>query len=127
MSESESISVSQMNLFCYDSLKHRWKENFEAVVGNPPYVKFQDTDDDTRTFFMSNYRTTQFGRYNLYFAFFELGLRILNPNGKLGYITPNNYFTSLSGESPRAFFRQERSIYRIVDFNATKVFMYKLV
>lgn len=122
LSESESISVSQMNLFCCDSLKHNWNEDFDAVVGNPPYVKFQDMDDDTRTFLMSNYRTTQFGTYNLYFAFFELGLRILKANGKLGYITPNNYFTSLSGESLRTFFRQERSIYRIVDFNATKVF-----
>ncbi|MGP1436085.1 MAG: HsdM family class I SAM-dependent methyltransferase [Phocaeicola sp.] len=122
LSESENISVSQMNLFCCDSLKHNWNENFDAVVGNPPYVKFQDMDDDTRAFLIANYRTTQFGTYNLYFAFFELGLRILKTNGKLGYITPNNYFTSLSGESLRAFFRQERSIYRIVDFNATKVF-----
>ena len=122
LSESESISVSQMNLFCCDSLKHDWNEDFDAVVGNPPYVKFQDMDNDTRAFLMSKYRTTQFGTYNLYFAFFELGLRILKANGKLGYITPNNYFTSLSGESLRAFFRQERSIYRIIDFNATKVF-----
>ena len=122
LSESENISVSQMNLFCCDSLKYNWNEDFDAVVGNPPYVKFQDMDDDTRAFLIDNYRTTQFGTYNLYFAFFELGLRILKADGKLGYITPNNYFTSLSGESLRAFFRQERSIYRIVDFNATKVF-----
>lgn len=122
LSESENISVSQMHLSCCDSLKYCWKDSFDVVVGNPPYVKFQDMDDDTRAFLASNYRTTQFGTFNLYFAFFELGLRILNPNGKLGYITPNNYFTSLSGESLRAFFRQERSVYKIVDFNATKVF-----
>ncbi len=122
LSDSETVSVSQMNLFCCDSLKYNWQEGFDAVVGNPPYVKFQDMDDDTRTFLINNYRTTQFGTYNLYFAFFELGLRILNSEGKLGYITPNNYFTSLAGESLRAFFRQERSIYRIVDFNAAKVF-----
>lgn len=122
VSNSENISVSQMNLLCCDSLKHNWNKDFDAVVGNPPYVKFQDMDDNTRTFLIENYRTTQFGTYNLYFAFFELGLRILKTNGKLGYITPNNYFTSLSGESLRAFFRQEQSIYRIVDFSATKVF-----
>lgn len=122
ISESETISVSQMNLICCDSLKYKWQEHFDAVVGNPPYVKFQDMDEDTRTFLINNYRTTQFGTYNLYFAFFELGLRILDSKGKLGYITPNNYFTSLAGESLRKFFCNERSIYRIIDFNATKVF-----
>lgn len=50
LSESENISVSQMNLFCCDSLKYNWNEDFDAVVGNPPYVKFQDMDDDTRAF-----------------------------------------------------------------------------
>lgn len=122
ISESESISVSQMNLLCCDSLKHKWQEHFDAVVGNPPYVKFQDMDEETRNFLIDNYRTTQFGTYNLYFAFFELGIQILTSNGKLGFITPNNYFTSLSGECLRKFFCDEKSIYRIVDFNATKVF-----
>lgn len=122
ISESEHISTSQMNLICCNSLKHEWHETFNAVVGNPPYVKFQDMDEETRTFLINNYRTTQFGTYNLYFAFFELGLRILDSKGKLGYITPNNYFTSLSGESLREFFCNEKSIYKIVDFNATKIF-----
>lgn len=122
ISESEKISVSQMNLVCCDSLKYKWQQCFDAVVGNPPYVKFQDMDEETRTFLIKNYRTTQFGTYNLYFAFFELGLRILDSKGILGYITPNNYFTSLAGENLRDFFCNEKSLYRIVDFNSTKVF-----
>lgn len=92
------------------------------MVGNPPYVKFQDLDGETRTFLLKSYKTTKLGTYNLYFAFFELGLNILKDNGKLGYITPNNYFTSLSGEPLRKFFQANRSINQIVDFASTKVF-----
>ena len=58
----------------------------------------------------------------MYFAFFELGLKLLSKNGRLGYITPNNYFTSLSGEPLRTFFQNKNCIYKIVDFNCTKVF-----
>lgn len=122
LSNNEVIEPSEMNLICCDSLKHSWPIKFDAVVGNPPYVKFQDMDDDTREFLLSKFKTTQFGTYNLYFAFFELGLQLLKETGKLGYITPNNYFTSLAGECLRSYFQYEQCLYQIVDFNATKVF-----
>lgn len=123
LSYNEVIEISDMNLICCDSLKQTWQQQkFDAVVGNPPYVKFQDMDNDTREFLLSKFKTTQFGTYNLYFAFFELGLQLLKETGKLGYITPNNYFTSLAGECLRSFFQNEQCLYQIVDFNATKVF-----
>ncbi|MDE5787578.1 MAG: SAM-dependent methyltransferase [Bacteroidaceae bacterium] len=122
LSHNEIIEISDINLICCDSLKQTWQQKFDAVLGNPPYVKFQDMDDDTRKFLLSKFKTTQFGTYNLYFAFFELGIQLLKETGKLGYITPNNYFTSLAGECLRSFFQNEQYLYQIVDFNATKVF-----
>ena len=122
LSNNEVIELSEMNLICCDSLKYNWNQKFDAVVGNPPYVKFQDMDEATREFLLSEFRTTQFGTYNLYFAFFELGLQVLKDSGVLGYITPNNYFTSLAGECLRSFFQDEQCVHQIVDFNSTKVF-----
>lgn len=122
LSEEENIEPEDIHLTCTDSLAHKWEMKFDAVVGNPPYVKFQDMDDTTREFLLKNYDTTKFGTYNLYFAFFELGLSLLNESGKLGYITPNNYFTSLAGENLRIYFQNTQSVYSIVDFGATKVF-----
>ncbi len=118
----EIINEGDIHIYTADSLRCDWPCKFDAVVGNPPYVKFQDLDDTTRIFLFETFSTTKLGTYNLYFAFFELGLKILNEDGKLGYITPNNYFTSLSGEPLRRFFQENKSIYKIVDFDATKVF-----
>ena len=118
----EVIDEGDIHIYTADSLRCSWPHKFDFVVGNPPYVKFQDLDNVTRTFLLESYQTTKLGTYNLYFAFFELGLSLLNEKGKLGYITPNNYFTSLSGEPLRQFFQNNRSIYQIVDFDATKVF-----
>ncbi|MDE6271992.1 MAG: N-6 DNA methylase [Muribaculaceae bacterium] len=118
----ENISVDEINIICCDSLRYNWNQKFDCIVGNPPYVKFQDMTDESRTFLSENWATTSFGTFNLYFAFFELGYNLLSDTGRLGYITPNNFFTSLAGESLRTYFQKHQCIYKIVDFNATKVF-----
>ena len=56
------------------------------------------------------------------FCFFELGYQLLKENGRLGYITPNNYFTSLAAKTLRGFFTSNKCVYRIVDFSHKKVF-----
>lgn len=119
---NENIEEDDINVICDDSLKRKWDIEFDGVVGNPPYVKFQDLDDITRSSLLEKWETTKYGTFNLYFAFFELGYKLLKDNGKLGYITPNNYFTSLSGEVLRQYFQQRECIYKIVDFNSTMVF-----
>lgn len=118
----EIITDNDFNLTKLDSIRNNWDMKFDAVVGNPPYVKFQDMDEELRDYLIKNFKTIQKGSYNLYFAFFELGYNLLGDKGKLGYITPNNYFTSLSGENLRSFFSSKKSINKIIDFNSKKVF-----
>ena len=122
MRKASTVKESSIKVECDNSLTRNWKHDYDAVIGNPPYVKFQDMRDETRDLLLSKYETTSFGTFNLYFAFFEIGHRLLRPNGTLGYITPNNYFTSLSGESLRKYFQDNNLVTRIVDFNSTKVF-----
>ena len=119
---NEIIEESDFNIFNQDSLKADWGNEFEVIVGNPPYVKFQDLSDENRTYLINNWKSIANGTFNLYFAFFELGHKLLSTNGKLGYITPNNYFTSLAGLSLRQYFLKNKCVTRIVDFRHKKVF-----
>lgn len=122
LQNGEILEESDFNLYHQDSLKSDWQMQFDNIVGNPPYVKFQDLADDSRTYLLQNWATVEGGTFNLYFAFFELGYKLLKENGKLGYITPNNYFTSLAGESLRRFFQKKQCVTRIIDFSHKKVF-----
>ncbi|MEW4924237.1 N-6 DNA methylase [Algibacter sp. 2305UL17-15] len=119
---NEIIEESDFNIYHQDSLKAKWENDFEIIVGNPPYVKFQDLSDDNRLYLINNWKSVENGTFNLYFTFFELGHKLLTKNGKLGYITPNNYFTSLAGLSLRQYFLQNKCVTRIVDFRHKKVF-----
>jgi adenine-specific DNA-methyltransferase len=122
LQNNEIIEESDFNIYNQDSLKANWGNEFEIIVGNPPYVKFQDLSDDNRLYLINNWKSIENGTFNLYFAFFELGHKLLTKNGKLGYITPNNYFTSLAGLSLRQYFLQNKCVTRIVDFRHKKVF-----
>jgi methylase of polypeptide subunit release factors len=127
----EDIEQIRFNLICDDSLKMDWKTElkdvitnggFDVVIGNPPYVKFQDLSEELRNRLFLDWKTLKSGTYNLYFAFFELGVDILKNSGILGYITPNNYFTSLAGVNLRKYFTSNRLLDRIIDFNHIKLF-----
>ncbi|WP_409034074.1 Eco57I restriction-modification methylase domain-containing protein [Runella sp.] len=45
LQHDEILEESDFNLFHQDSLKATWKLSFDTIVGNPPYVKFQDLSD----------------------------------------------------------------------------------
>jgi len=122
LQNDEQVIESDFNLFHQDSLRATWKSDFDNIVGNPPYVKFQDLTDDNRNYLSKHWTTVEGGTFNLYFAFFELGYKLLKPTGKLGYITPNNYFTSIAGEALRKYFLCQKCVTRIVDFSHRKVF-----
>ena len=122
LQNGELLSDIDFNLYHQDSLQAKWNDSFDNIVGNPPYVKFQDLTEENRIYLSKNWTTTEGGTYNLYFAFFELGYNLLNPTGKLGYITPNNFFTSLAGESLRKYFQNKKCVTRIIDFSHKKVF-----
>lgn len=118
----EHLKETDFNLYHQDSLRTNWKQKFDNIVGNPPYVKFQDLSDENRNYLIKHWTTVEGGTFNLYFAFFELGYKLLKPTGKLGYITPNNYFTSLAGEALRRYFQHQKCVTRIIDFSHKKVF-----
>lgn len=130
LENGEILYESDFNLYCGDSLQTDWKQvfplssdgRFDVIIGNPPYVKFQDLSDERRSELASEWTSVNNGTFNLYFAFFELGYNLLTEKGRLGYITPNNYFTSLAGESLRDFFERRRCVTEILDFAHVKVF-----
>jgi len=122
LQNGEHLKDSDFNLYHQDSLRASWKKSFDNIVGNPPYVKFQDLSDENRNYLAKHWTTVEGGTFNLYFAFFELGYKLMKNTGKLGYITPNNYFTSLSGEALRKYFQHKKCVTRIIDFSHKKVF-----
>lgn len=106
------------NLVCGDALSMRFDEEFLIVVGNPPYVKIQNIDNRD---FLKNYNFIS-GNTDLYIAFYELGLRHLQENGCLGYISSNSFLKNKSGKLLVDHLLSNRLIRELVDFKEYQVF-----
>lgn len=93
---------------------------FDVVIGNPPYVFAREnfTDSD-RKYFNANYSLAAY-QLNLYILFLERGTNLLKSQGRLAYITPNNWLTINSTKVVREFVLHQSHI-AIINFYA-KVF-----
>ncbi len=66
-------------------------EQFDSVIGNPPYVKARDIQPGTRRRLHSRLLN---GHSNLYLHFIEKCVRHLKPGGELIFITPRDFLKS---------------------------------
>lgn len=94
----------------------------DFVFGNPPYVRIQNLDKKTRRDIKNNFNLCQHGSTDIYIAFYELGIKLLKPTGKLGYITPNTFLKSAAGKALRGFLYEKKNVEALVDFEHHQVF-----
>lgn len=108
------------NLFNQNALEWKSFNEFDYVVGNPPYVRVHNLDNKTKEL-MKNFSFSK-GMKELYITFFELGLKMLNNQGKLSYITPNSYITNTSQKEFRKYLLENNLVSKIENFGSWKVF-----
>lgn len=78
-------------------------------------------NDNTKSF-LSNWEYSSVGNVDLYIPFFEIGIKLLSENGKLGYISPNSYMQGVNGRSLRNYFASMKYQLQITDFRDSQVF-----
>src|SRR5581483_6446261 len=94
---------------------------FDAIVGNPPYVRIQGFPPRQLEYFSKHYAAAR-GNFDLYVNFIERGYSLLKRGGLLGQIVPNKFFKTDYGEGLRRIITEHSALQRIVDFGANQVF-----
>ena len=110
-----------------DLERAQWKKDggFDAVVGNPPYVRsvrLKDAAPAAWSYYSQVYRAAAKREFDIYLCFAEQGLCLLNPSGWFGMIMPNKWLTTRVGEALRALLSEHQAIERLVDFGHFQVF-----
>lgn len=93
------------------------KGGFDVVIGNPPYVGTKQIDSIDRDYYWEKYSDLLFSEMDLYQIFMYKSIsELLKINGKMGFITPNSYFTNVSFRNLRSFIVENFVIKSIIDF-----------
>ncbi len=91
---------------------------FDVVVGNPPYVR-QEWISAIKLYLQQHYSAYD-GVADLYVYFYELGLRLLRPGGRLSFIVTNKWLRAGYGEPLRKVLSGESWVESVVDFGHAK-------
>lgn len=96
---------------------HDYDGKMDFVVANPPYIRTHDLECD-----ITGYEFTTEGMKDIYLAFYELGFRMLNETGKMCYITPSSWFSSLAGQKMRDYIIKNRNLEYVEDYGHYQLF-----
>lgn len=95
---------------------------FDVVIGNPPYLNFKMYSQEDRSVFKEDFKTIFDGKADIYYYFFEQGLRVLKPNGIMSYITSRYWVEAEFGKKLRSSIANDSSIAEIIDFKNVTIF-----
>lgn len=93
---------------------------FDAIIGNPPYVR-QEHLGPIKEHLQANFQAYH-GMADLYVYFYERGLSLLRPGGRLAYVVTNKWMKAGYGEPLRKLFSDHSWVESVVDFGHAKQF-----
>lgn len=93
---------------------------FDAVIGNPPYVRQEQLGPNKR-FFEKVYEAVYAGTADLYTYFFARGLSVLREGGRLGFISSRQFTRAAYGKGLRRLLTSH-TLLEVVDFGENPVF-----
>ena len=104
----------------FDEAKRKDDGGFDAVVGNPPYVRQEGLGDD-KAAFKALYEVFN-SIADLYTYFIERSHMLLRPNGRFSMITANKFMRANYGTALRTFLTTKVRLETLIDFGDLPVF-----
>ncbi len=94
---------------------------FDAVIGNPPYVR-QEQMAPIKRYLAQAHGAVYDGVADLYVYFYHLGVEALRVGGRMSYIVTNKWLRAGYGEPLRRYFAAHAVVESIIDFGHAPIF-----
>lgn len=116
------MSVSELpNLKNEDFLFLDLDVRFDFVVGNPPYVRYENIPHAARDLYRARFKTFHY-RCDLYVLFYEHSLKLLANGGKHCFICSNRWLKNEYGKKLRSLIVGSYNLERLVDVEQLNAF-----
>ena len=104
-----------------DFLKFDTSVQFDVIIGNPPYVRYDNLSQAQQAEYSCRYKTFR-GRSDIYVPFFEHALDMLAPSGCLCYICTNRFTRSSYGKRLRNLIIRNHHVRLFLNMEHTQPF-----
>lgn len=112
--KENKIKKFKFDIINEDSLRvTKFDKKMDFVLGNPPYVRVHNLNNQYEE--VKKYSFCFDGMTDLYIVFYEIGLKMLDKNGVLCYITPNSFYSSLAGKKLREYIEKKQNMELVMD------------
>lgn len=85
------------SLFNENALSWECDQRFDFIIGNPPYITYNDMDEDSRRILREKFASCANGKFDYCYAFIERGIALLSNTGKLLQLVPANIYKNVFG------------------------------
>jgi adenine-specific DNA-methyltransferase len=107
--EIKSLQTDKINIVNDDFVKYECNKNYDLIIGNPPYFVIKKDKCP------KEYHNYLDGRPNIYLLFILKCLTILNDNGILAFILPNNFLNCSYYNKVRIHIKNNYKLIDIID------------
>ena len=115
---SDNFQNSNVDLYLEDYLYNDWNNKYDAIICNPPYLKFHDYKNlETLTEIKKKLGVNLSGFTNIYTLFLLKSIYQLNQNGKMAYIVPSEFLNSNYGKNIKKYLLKSQLLKEIIIFD----------
>ncbi len=93
----------------------------DFVIGNPPYIRLEDVPPERTRAYRAACATMR-GRSDVYVGFIERGLRLLRPDGTLGFIVADRWMHNQYGSALRRVIGTGYSVDAVIEMHDVDAF-----
>ena len=123
--KKRKINKVNWKIFNDDYLMLDIDEEFQYIVGNPPYITYSELKSDERKYLKKTFETCIKGQFDYCYAFIEKSIKSLAKDGKMSYLIPSSIFKTVFGLNLRNYIKPYITI--VKDYTQEKVFDNALV
>ena len=97
------------------------EQSVDFVLGNPPYIRLENVPAERNAAYRRACPTMR-GRSDIFIGFIEMGLRLLRPEGALGFIVADRWMRNQYGAALRSFVAEQFSVDAVIEMHDVDAF-----
>ena len=102
------------DIFYDESGKRKKNPEFDCVIGNPPYIEVKKIDSVIKPYLQHKFQYNGCkilkGRFDIFWGFIVMSIKLLSNNGKLGFLTEDSLLDAVYADTLRLFIINETTV-----------------